>query len=391
MHHGIVLLSMLSLSGCLELRAGLTALTTKGSHIARTPVRSDVPDLEVPDGFEVSLFADGLGKARMLATLPSGDLIVTRPREGDVLRLRDPDGDGQAAPPETLIDGLPMVHGLTVDGDRILISTDAKVLAMPLLDDGEVGPPQMIFEGLPNGGRHDQHNLGVGPDGALYISVGSSCNACVENHPFRATMIRIEDGSSEIFATGLRNTQGFDWHPSTGRLYGMDNGADHRGDDLPPEELNLIEAGSDYGWPYAYGAAQVDGQMNPPPSGTREAIAEASAPMVAGYTAHTAPIAFVFYDGSAFPEQYRGDAFVALHGSWNRKPPAGYEVVRVRFDEAGQHQGFEPFLTGFLTKDGNRWVNHGRPAGLAVAPDGSLFVSDDANGRIFRVRAAEGP
>lgn len=199
------------------------------------------------------------------------------------------------------------------------------------------------------------------------------------------------DGSErKVFAGGLRNTIGFGWHPKTGELWGMDHGIDDLGDDKPPEELNRIEEGANYGWPFLWG----DNQPNPvrdPANVGKGSMAEwqkKCKPPVLTYTAHAAPLGMVFYPAGvsqphAFPKEYTDDAFVAFHGSWNRKPPRGYEVCRVRFNDKGQPTKFEPFLTGFLQDDGTKMI--GRPCGLAVANDGSLLVGDDLNGVIYRV------
>jgi glucose/arabinose dehydrogenase len=191
------------------------------------------------------------------------------------------------------------------------------------------------------------------------------------------------DGSTRtVFARGLRNTIGFDWHPETGTLWGMDHGSDFRGDDLPPEELNRIVSGGNYGWPYCYGEREIDPIIQDPPGTTKEAYCAATLPSVLENQAHEAPIGMVFYDGTAFGAEYSGDAFVALHGSWNRFPPTGFEVVRIRFD-AGEPVAIEDFVSGFLIEGGN--AQFGRPAGITVAPDGALIFSDDANGMIYRV------
>jgi len=206
---------------------------------------------------------------------------------------------------------------------------------------------------------------------------------CREADPRSATILRIGAGPAPaVFARGLRDTVGFDWHPETHELWGMDNGTDERGNDVPPEELNQLKEGADYGWPYVYGKREVDAAMEDPPDTTKEKYAATTEPSVLEYQAHSAPAAMLFYRGDQFPAEYRGDAFVAMHGSLNRDPPTGYKVVRIRF-EHGTPKGFEDFLTGFLLPEGNRHI--GSPAGLTVAKDGALLVSDDGNGIIYRV------
>ena len=225
------------------------------------------------------------------------------------------------------------------------------------------------------------------PDGKLYISVGSTCNACSEANPENATILRVEpDGSSrQIFASGLRNTIGYGFEPATGELYGMDHGIDWLGDAAQPEELNHIVEGHKYGWPYVYADSRFNPQDDPPGKIPMSEWAAQSAEPVGLYTPHAAPMQLVFYTGSQFPHAYRGDAFVAMHGSWNRKPPSGYEVLRIHF-ENGRPVTFEPFVTGFLTTtDDGGFGQLGRPVGLAMAADGSLLMADDSNGVIYRI------
>ena len=259
--------------------------------------------------------------------------------------------------------------------------------------------PTRLVAGLPDGGQHENRTIRSGPDGLLYVSVGSSCNDCAESNQLeRGTIIRYTPLGQrvDVFAKGLRNTIGFDWQPVTGELWGMDNGSDGHGDDIPPEELNRIEPGRHYGWPNCFGPQIVDIRTNDGPEqqalrpGETEPIGRPigkdefcalTAPSVLTYAAHAAPLDLRFYDADQFAG-YRGDAFVVFRGSWNRRTPIGYGVARLRF-RGGLPSGFEPFLTGFLSEERDSYV--GRPAGLAVTRDGSLLVSDDTNGVIYRV------
>ena len=243
----------------------------------------------------------------------------------------------------------------------------------------------MIISDLPDSGQHPNRTIAAGPDGMLYISVGSTCNACNESNPESATMLRASpDGKTRaIFASGLRNTIGFDWHPTTGVLWGMDNGIDYLGDEAQPEELNKIEYGKQYGWPHIWGKDGVNPQSTPVGEITKEQWKASSVPMVLGYDAHAAPMQLAFNrGGGAFPAEYAGDAFLTFRGSWNRKKPSGYNVVRIRF-ENGEAKSIEPFLTSFLTDGDN--THFARPMGLAFANDGSLLMADDANGVLYRI------
>jgi len=350
------------------------------------PLRLDATDeriasLKVPQSFAVNVFARDLGHPRMLATGDDGTIYVSRPDTSDVVALKDGDGDGRAEQKRVMA-GPPGVHGIAVRRRELWMANATEIYVASIESNGSLGLRHRLIRGLPGGKEHLERTLGFGPDDMLYVSVGSSCNACAEVNPQHATILRIGgDAKPKIFARGLRNTIGFDWHPDTHELWGMDNGTDGRGDDAPPEELNRLREGADYGWPYAYGKREVDTVMDDPPSTTKKAYAEHTEPAALEYQAHSAPIAMVFYRGTQFPPDYRGDAFVAMHGSWNRDPPTGYKVVRIRFDR-GAPIGFEDFLSGFLVDAQGAF---GRPTGLAVAKDGALLVSDDSNGLIYRV------
>jgi glucose/arabinose dehydrogenase len=346
-----------------------------------------IAGLVAPTGFQVSVVGQDLGHARMLAT--HGDSIyLTRPRTGDVLRLADADANGDAETRETAAQDLPYVHGIAFRGDEVYLATDKQVLRGNVESDGSFGGLSVIIDDLPDGGQHPYRTLGIGPDDLLYISVGSSCDACPEPNPEHATMLRSAlDGTNRAtFARGLRNTIGFGWHPQTNELWGMDHGSDWRGRNLNPEELNRIAEGNDYGWPYCHGKQQIDAVIDEPPDSTKAAYCASTAPSVLETQAHNAPIGLTFSATTAFPDEYQDDAFVAMRGSWNRFPPTGYKIVRVVF-EAGQPVGFEDFVTGFLIDGGN--ATFGRLAGVAVAADGALLFTDDTNGVIYRV--AYGP
>ncbi|MCU7495376.1 MAG: sorbosone dehydrogenase family protein [Ignavibacteria bacterium] len=340
--------------------------------------------LKVPKGFTVNVFAKGLKHPRMMALAPDGTVYVTDPKEDEVIALIDKNNDGVAEEKKAVLTDLENVHGITIHEGRMYLCAPRILWEAEMKSDGTILKPRELLTDLPEGGRHENRTLAFGPDGFLYISIGSSCNACKEKNPEHAAIIRIKpDGSARMtYARGLRNTIGFGWHPETKDMWGMDNGSDWRGNDAPPEELNRLVEGGNYGWPYCYGDGKADPDMDNPDNMTKEEYCKKTIPMAMGYTPHTAPIAMVFYDGGMFPKEYKNDAFSAMHGSWNKKPPAGYEVIRIHF-ENGKPVKFEQFLKGFLFNNGKS--QFGRPAGLCVAKDGSLLVSDDNNGVIYRV------
>jgi glucose/arabinose dehydrogenase len=358
-------------------------------HVYR-PAAVRLPDgaarqLTVPAGFRVDAFATGLGKPRILAVADNGTVYVTRREPGDLVMLRDADGDGRAERQDVVLTRKDL-HGIAIHRSRMYLATVKEVLSAPLLPDGRPGELTTLVSDLPDGGQHPNRTLAIGPDNMLYVSVGSTCNGCRETTEESATMLRmdLEGKNRKVFASGLRNTIGFGWHPVTQVLYGMDHGIDFLGDDEQGEELNALRAGEKYGWPYAYGDGKVNPQVQPPPRMTKERWAQQSIAPLLTYTAHAAPMQMAFYRGSQFPSDYQDDAFVAMRGSWNRKPPSGYEVVRVKFDN-GVPTAIEPFLTGFVQANDSGHRQLGRPVGAAIARDGSLLVGDDENGVIYRV------
>ncbi len=360
----------------------------KPEKVEATPER--IAQLKAPAGFAVSTFATGLKNARILAVAPDGTVYVSRRDQGDVLMLKDADGDGRADGPPVVVASRSGAHGIAIRGGKFYLVTVKELFVADVLPDGRLGPLTMLTGDLPDAGQHANRSIAFGPDGMLYLSAGSTCNVCNESNPENATLLRVSpDGKSRtIFASGLRNTIGFDWDPKTGVLWGLDHGIDFLGDQDQPEELNRIEAGKQYGWPHVYGKGDLYPQSTPVGQITKEQWRAASEPMVLGYEAHAAPMQFVFYRNNAFPAEYAGDAFATMRGSWNRDPAAGYEIVRIHF-EGGQPRSIAPFVTGFLTDNGRTHI--ARPVGLAVANDGALLMADDANGVIYRVAYTGGP
>ncbi len=360
-------------------------ITTNVFKPNKLPATSDrIGQLKVPEGFSVQPFAQGLGNSRIIAVSDQGFVYVSRREEGDVLLLKDEDGDGKADKAPMQVVSRAQAHGLAIKGNKLYLVTVKEVFVADIKQDGTLGPLEMIIGDLPDSGQHPNRVMAFGPDGMLYISVGSTCNACNESNPENATVLRATpDGKSRtIFASGLRNTIGFDWNRQTGELWGLDHGIDLLGDEVQPEELNKLEQGKQYGWPHVYGEGDIYPQSTPVGGLTKEQWRDQSAPMVLGYTAHAAPMQMKFYSGTSFPAEYAGDAFATMRGSWNRNPASGYEIVRIHF-ENGQPKSIEPFLTGFLTDGGK--THFARPVGLAVAKDGSLLMADDTNGVIYRV------
>ena len=389
MRHAASLLLAASIASA----AGAQALTRPKSvgiqahvTVTRPAEASDaaIAALKLPKGFHIAKWADGLGKPRVIAVAPNGDVYVSDRENGTITLLR---GTETATSKAEVLTGRKNVHGLAIHDGKLFYAAATETFSAPINADGTLGPETRIAGGLPDVGQHNDRSLAFGPDGMLYESIGSTCNECDEANPLSATMIRMtaDGGGREVFATGLRNTIGFQFRPGTSELYGWDDGVDWLGDDAQREELNLIQQNRKYGWPIVFGDGQINLYRDPPAGqGTVEQWDRDSVRPALTWTAHSSGMQLAFYTGAMFPADYRGDAFVTLHGSWNRTPPSGYEVVRVRF-EAGRPSRIEPFLSGFLRKDGAGWSRFARPVGLGVLPDGSLLVGEDDNGVIYRV------
>jgi glucose/arabinose dehydrogenase len=342
--------------------------------------------LEVPAGFTVEEAASGVPSPRFMALDPAdGSVVLGSNARSEVIRLRDRDGDGRYETQQVVAGGLPFVHSVAFHEGALYAAAEDRVVRLgDFAASGAAQRVETVIGGLPTEATdlygHRSRTIVFGPDGKLYLSIGSSCDVCVEREAYRATVLRANpDGSNvEIFASGLRNSVGIAFRPFTNELWGMDMGRNNLGPELPVEELNRIEQGGDYGWPFCHGARIPNPEFND------AARCAATIAPARGFPAHWAPLGIAFYDGLNFPAAYQGDALVAFHGSAvdqleNRR--VGYVVTRVRFRD-GQPVADEDLLRGFVI--GNEaW---GRPAGLLVLPDGSLLVSDDFGGRIFRVR-----
>lgn len=341
--------------------------------------------LVVPEGFSIGQYASGIAGARFMRVTSSGDLLVSQPRAGHVALVeRDANGDGRADGVRVLIGELNRPHGLELrDGWLYVAEMDAVGRVRFDASSREIeGELERIVTGIPTGGNHWTRTIRFGPDGFLYLSVGSSCNVCAEEDPRRAAIVRYQpDGSGEeLYATGLRNAVGFDWRPATGELFATDNGRDLLGDDFPPCELNRVERGGFYGWPVANGDRTPDPDLG---AGNAARI-RSSIPPVHPFAAHTAPLGIAFLRGESTPPNLVNAALVALHGSWNRTEKSGYKVVSLHWADDGTISERE-FLSGFEVDEDVI----GRPVDIAQGPDGAIYVSDDFAGVIYRVTFAD--
>lgn len=335
-----------------------------------------VDALKLPPGFKIAVFAEGLRTPRFFATSPDGVLFVTLIAEGAIFALPDRDMDGRADEAIPYLKGLRLPHGIAFHEGYLYIGETHQVVRVRYRGLKEPpGEKEVVVPNLPTGG-HFTRTIGFGPDGKLYLSIGSSCNVCRERDRRRAAILRFNpDGTGEeVFAEGLRNAVGIAWHPETGELWASDNGRDWLGDDLPPEEINIVRKGKHCGWPYCYGNRVPDPQF-----GNTE-ICAATEPPVLEMQAHSAPLGIAFSTGRMFPEEYRGDLFVAFHGSWNRSSPTGYKVIGIKLKE-GKPIGTYDFVTGWLR--GGK-AEH-RPVDVHMGRRGEMYISDDKGGIIYVV------
>ena len=359
------------------LALGLLAATLPGSAAAQSG-----PKLTVPPGFAIDVFADKVGSVRFMAIDPAGTLLVSEPSAGRVLALPDKNGDGKADSVQTVVTGLDQPHGLAFHDGVLYIAETSRVQRFAYDPATMKATQPALLARLPSGGGHWTRTVVFGPDGRMYVSVGSSCNVCRESDKRRAAILRFNaDGSGEqLFSTGLRNAVGLAIHPATGALWATVNERDWRGDDLPPDYVTEVREGSVHGWP---DCVTVRGRPQADTSFAKGAACDKVAPPSVEIQAHSAPIGLVFYTGTQFPEEYRGSLFVAYRGSWNRTLPTGYKIVRIRFRD-GQPTGsplVEDFATGWL-EGTSAW---GRPVDLVVGRDGALYLSDQGSGRIYRI------
>ena len=337
---GIIFLSFIVVLSC---AIAYLAYTTFANFVRAEKTRFDLVRLKAPPGFHISVFAEEVDGARMMAFSPGGVLLVSESGEGKVVALPDPKHAGKAERTITVLSGLNEPHGLAFYEGKLYVAENDKVRRYDWDEANLRASNPKPLADLPDGGGHSTRSL-LFHGGKMYVSAGSSCNVCVEKDPRRAAVMEFTpDGSGQnIFAKGLRNAVGLAVNPKTDTVWVTVNGRDWLGDNLPPKV-----------------------QMQ----------------------AHSAPLGLAFYEASEFPAEYRNNIFVAFHGSWNRSVPTGYKIVRVKLDDKGQPQGgAEDFITGWLapgeTKKG-RWM--GRPVGIAFGSDGAMYVSDDAAGVIYRV------
>ncbi len=344
----------------------------------RVPARLQTGAIKLPPGFVLAVFADSVPGARSMARADGGTVFIGTRSEGVVYAVSDDDGDGKVDRRNIIDSDLFMPNGLDVLGSALYVATVDRVLRYDDIETQLADPPEpeVVRDDLPTDSWHGWRYMRFGPDGKLYMTIGVPCNVCRRDDQRFATIVRMNPDGSEftMVAQGVRNSVGLDWHPETGELWFTDNGRDWMGNNAPPDELNrLTEIGTHYGFPYCHGGTVADDEF------TGRSCDEFEPP-VQKLDPHVAALGLRFYTGAMFPDEYRGRIFIAEHGSWNRVPPSGYRVMLVKL-EGNRAVSYEPFATG--------WLRLGRASGapvdLLVLQDGSLLLSDDRAGKVYRI------
>ena len=365
---------------------GLTLLAVP--LLLAVAVRSDdlpLDQIRLPDGFEIEVYAENVPNARQMALAPSGALFVGSRRTGTVHAVVDSDGDMKAETVIQIAADLTMPSGLALHDGDLYVAAVSEILRYDDIEANLSSPPEpvTVVDDLPSDRHHGWKYLAFGPDGKMYVPVGAPCNVCEEPDPYAAILRMNPDGSErEVYARGVRNTVGFDWHPTTGDLWFTDNGSDNISDNVavtdnsPSCELNHApEAGMHFGYPYYH-----QGTIADPEFGAGRSASEFVPPAIL-LGPHVAPLGMAFYTGQMFPDVYHNQAFIAEHGSWNRRDPIGYRLKLVYFNDAGLASGQDVFAEGWL-QSGQAW---GRPVDVVTHLDGSLLVSDDHANVIYRI------
>ena len=343
----------------------------------------------LPDGFKIEIYASDVENARSMTVSPSGTVFVGNRKSDNVFALIDENKDGKVDKKYLITDKLKnMPNGVAFHEGDLYVAEVNKIWVfkdienkLKLIDENGFYPedPILITDDFPSDKHHGWKYIAIGPDNKLYVPVGAPCNICESRDEIYSTITRMDlDGSNrEIYVRGVRNTVGFTWNKETGEMWFTDNGRDMLGDNYPPCELNKVtKPDQHYGYPYCHG-----GDISDPEFGSKYACEDFIKPMQ-NLGPHVAPLGLKFYDGDMFPEEYKGDIFIAEHGSWNRTKKIGYRITRVKIKD-NKSVGYEPFISGWLEKDINdAW---GRPVDVVILEDGSMLISDDYASVIYRV------
>ncbi|MGZ5242460.1 MAG: PQQ-dependent sugar dehydrogenase [Bacteroidia bacterium] len=354
---------------------------TQAVVVSENVSKSKLPihKIKLPEGFKISVYAEGIDGARSMVLGVNGTLFIGT-RGSNVYAVSDENKDGYAEKIYTIADGLNSPNGVAFRNGSLYVAEIDKVWRYDNIEAnlGNVPKPVLVSDKFPSDKHHGWKYIAFGPDDKLYVPVGAPCNICNEDENKYANIMRMNaDGSGlETFAKGIRNTVGFSWHPQTKELWFTDNGRDQMGDNVPGDELNHApKAGMHFGYPFCHA-----GNVKDPKYGEKRSCDEFTKP-VKVLDAHVASLGMKFYTGNQFPAAYKNQVFIAEHGSWNRSSKIGYRVMLVKMD-GDKALGYEPFAQGWLEENGNVW---GRPVDVLVMPDGSLLVSDDMAGAVYKI------
>jgi glucose/arabinose dehydrogenase len=354
--------------------------------------------LKLPENFAIQIFAKGVNGARVIKEDPAGNLIVSLTKEGKIVSLPDLNQDGRADKVIILLEGLQNPHGMEIkcwdvrrpQNCQLYVAETEKLVQYDLVFDEKekiykpVNPEKILD--LPKGGRHFTRTLLFLPypqDHKLLISVGSTCDVCFEKDERNGTILvyDFKTKESKIYAKGLRNSVFLTLHPVTGKVWATEMGRDWLGDDLPPDEINIIEEGKNYGWPICYGKNIHDDNFDKNVYIRNPCMEPFETPSYIDIPAHSSPLGLAFFPEEGWPEKYWHNLLVAYHGSWNRTVPTGYKIARYILDSQGNYLGEEDFITGWLQE--NEAI--GRPVDILIKPGGIIYISDDKAGVIYRV------
>lgn len=383
MNRIVIFILALSILGCTKKGKDESVSSSPGGDAAITEYSKSLPlsTIVLPPGFSIEVYAE-VDNARSLAMSSEGTLFVGN-RDGDkVYAVRDTDGDFKADKRWVVASGLNMPNGVAVKDGDLYVAEVSRISKYSNIETslGKVLTPIVIKDDYPTETHHGWKYIAFGPDGRLYVPVGAPCNICKSENEVYASITSInKDGSDlKIEAKGIRNTVGFTWHPLSQELWFTDNGRDMLGDDIPPCELNRAsQSGLHFGYPYCHGDMISD-----PEFGSQEPCSKFTKP-AQNLGAHVAPLGVKFYTGNSFPAEYKNQAFIAEHGSWNRSAKSGYKVSLVRLQNNSLATSYETFASGWL--DDATQKAWGRPVDVLVLTDGSMLVSDDQAGVVYRI------
>jgi len=380
----LILLSLLSLilffNGLDKQKNSSENIDTSVPAITNASAELPLSSIKLPKGFTISVYAE-VENARSMAISPNGTIFVGNRNEDKVYAIKDTNGDFIADKKWVIASGLNMPNGVAFKDGNLYVAEVSRINKFSNIEArlDAPGKSEIIYDKFPKETHHGWKYIAFGPDGKLYVPIGAPCNICEPKEPIYASIHRMNaDGTGlELFASGIRNTVGFTWHPDTKDLWFTDNGRDMLGDDVPPCELNAAPVkGMHFGYPYCHG-----GTIKDPEFGNKRSCDEFTKPMQ-NLGAHVAPLGLKFYTGSMFPAEYKNQIILAEHGSWNRKKKSGYKLSLAKI-ENGKVVSYQPFASGWLNEETQKvW---GRPVDVLLLPDGSMLVSDDQAGVIYRI------